>query len=54
MLSMFSVLEAYLLVCITRGYFKASVVKRRVHPNYMETRNLTCETLGMLRDQTGI
>ena len=42
-----------LFVCI-----KASMVKRRVHPNYMETGNLTgnltCKTLGMFRDQAGV
>lgn len=38
-----------LFVCI-----KASIVKRRVHPNYMETGNLTCKTLGMFRDQAGV
>lgn len=38
-----------LFVCI-----KASMVKRRVHPNYMETGNVTCKTLGMFRDQAGV
>ena len=35
-------------------YIKASMVKRGVHPNYMETCNLTCKTLGMFRNQVGV